>query len=87
MKKYIALVKESAKAENKDFALINSNAKLSIQQSQLDAQKSINQLKSDINSQKSAEFFNPDRIIDLQIRLKVAEEKLSMLNKLDKELF
>lgn len=87
MKKYIALVKESAKADNKDYALINSNAKLSIQQSQLDAQKSINQLKSDIASCKSAEFFNADRIVELQIRLKVAEEKLNMLNKLDKELF
>ena len=87
MKKYIQLVKESAKADSKDFALINSNAKLSIQQSQLDSQKSINQFKSDIASAKSAEFFNADRIIDLSIRLKVAEEKYSMLNKLEKELF
>ena len=90
--KYLTLVKKSFdKSETpskEELSLINTNAELSTRQTSINLEKKINNLKSEIASEKSNSYdFDAGVIINKMISLKVAEEKFAMLKSLEKELF
>lgn len=86
--KYLELInrtaEETAKSNN---VLIAKESSINMQSEILLMEKEVNSISNDISSAKCAKPLNIKYLMELQIKLDIANKKLDYLNNLNKELF
>ena len=81
----IQIAPEEALSSNVE--LTNDNAKLACEEAIIDEKKRINSLKQESDDAKCSIPFIPTVVIDVGIKLAVAQKRLTALRNLQKELF